>query len=190
MTASDTDTRTPWRAVRPGTRGFTLLEVMVSVAILAIAVVPMLLTRERCYDMAYDTKIQRMLQDLAQQKLADIALTVIDGDEAGEIEGAPGFSYSYEVTIYDFQSGLDSEEEDEEERDSRLDTFNAPGDAVFADNDFDQVHDLMARHVILKIYAPDEGDGKMEEYVIDTYLPLLMTEEQFKRYGSDNQDDF
>jgi hypothetical protein len=131
-----------------------------------------------------------MLQHLAQQKLADIALTVIHGDEAGEIEGAPGFTYSFEVTIYDFQSGLDSEEEDEDERDSRLDTFNAPGDAVFADDDFDEVHDLMARHVLLKIYAPEQGDGEVLEYIIDTYLPLLMTEEQFKRYGSGDEDGF
>lgn len=177
----------PSRRPASGKGGFTLLEVMVSVAILAVAVVPMLLTRERCYNMAYDTKVMRTLQEMAQQQLADISINVIRGEGAGELEGAPGFYYEYTVTIYDFRSGL--EEDEDEDNESRLDTTNAPGDAVFADEDVEDVGPLMARHVVIKVFAPDDGDAKGVEYTIDTYIPLLMTEDQFEKLQEDNQDE-
>jgi len=171
------------RCSRRRTGGFTLLEVMVSVSILALAVVPMLLTRERCYDMALSNKVARTLKELAQQQLAYISLNVIRGESAGEVEGAPGFRYEYDVTIYDFGSGL--EEDEEEDNESRLDTTNAPRDAVYSDEDVDAVGPLMARHVVLKVFAPEGIDENIEEFLIDTYLPLLMTEEQFERLKGD-----
>jgi hypothetical protein len=152
---------------------------MVSVAILALAVVPMLLTRERCYDMAIGNKVSRTLKDMAQRQLAYISLNVIRGESAGEIEDAPGFRYEYSVTIYDFGSGL--EEDEEENNDSRLDTTNAPRDAVFSDEDVENVGPLMARHVVLKVFAPEEAGEEGEEFMIDTYIPILMTEEQYER---------
>jgi len=162
---------------------------MVSVAILAVAVVPMLLTRERCYNMAYDTKVMRTLQDMAQQQLAHISINIIRGEGAGELEGAPGFYYEYTVTIYDFRSGLEDDENEDDNNESRLDTSNAPGDAVFADEDVEDVGPLMARHVVIKVFAPDEDDAKGIEYTIDTYIPLLMTEDQFERLQEENQDE-
>jgi hypothetical protein len=160
---------------------------MVSVAILALAVVPMLLTRERCYDMAIGNKISRTLKDLAQRQLAYISLNVIRGESAGEIEDAPGFRYEYSVTIYDFGSGL--EEDEEEDNQSRLDTTNAPRDAVFSDEDVDAVGPLMARHVVLKIFAPEGFAEGSEEFMIDTYIPLLMTEEQYEKLQNGSPDE-
>jgi prepilin-type N-terminal cleavage/methylation domain-containing protein len=171
-------------------RGFTLLEVMVSVAILALAVVPMLLTREHCYDMAYNTKNERTIQELAQRQLAYLALNVIRGEGAGEVEGAPDYFYEYTITIYDFRSGLEEDEDEINDRETgRLDTGNAPRDAVFADEDTEDVGPHMARHVILKLYAVDGGEEKGKEFVLDTYIPLLMTKEQFDNLKKDRTDE-
>ncbi len=166
-------------------RAFTLLEVMVSVAVLALAVVPMLLTREYCYDSATETKILCLQQELAKRQLSYIALNVIRGEGAGDFEDYPDFTYEYEVTIYDFQAGL---EEDEENDDGAFNT-TAPGDAVYVDNDLDNVGSHMARHIILRVYAPDQDDGQEAEYVIDTYVPLLLTREQYNKMQDDKNNE-
>ena len=188
MTPSDRTRAVPRSIRRRRPWGFTLLEVMVSVAILALAVVPMLLTRERCYEMAYKTKIERTLQELAQRQLAQISLNVIRGEGSGEIEDAPGFSYEYTVTIYDFASGLDENDCQRNGNDGgNLDTSNAPRDAVFADEDVKDVGPMMARHVVLKVYAPSEDDeSKGKEYDLDTYIPLLLTKDQFEKMQKEN----
>jgi|GEM_PF-3473121 len=173
-------------------RGFTLLEVMVSVAILGLAVVPMLLTRERCYDIAFDTKISRSLHELAHHQLAQIAMTVFRGEGAAEIEGYPGFFYEYSVSIYDFRSGLEEDDEynnNDRYNEGRLDTADAPRDAVFADEDVDEVGPLMARHVVLKVFASEEICDERREYVIDTYIPLLMTDEQYEKMTETGEDE-
>jgi len=151
---------------------------MISVAILALAVIPMLLTREHCFDNAYDTKVSFTIQELAKRKLADISLNVTHGRGNGEFEQARGYTFEYEVTLFDFRTGL---EEDEEDRDSEyFDTTRS--DAVYADDESDLIDSLTARHVVLRVFAPpktDDEDGF--EYVIDTYIPVLMTREQFEK---------
>ena len=46
---------------------------------------------------------------------------------------------------------------------------------------------MVMRHVELKIVFPtfvgDENAGELNEYIVDTYIPMLMTEEQFEYQG-------
>jgi prepilin-type N-terminal cleavage/methylation domain-containing protein len=163
---------------REARRGFTLLEVMVSVAILAVTIIPMLLLREESYEKAYDTKMFRVVQTLAQYQLSNIAMEVRTGDGSGDFEGYPEFRYEYRVTLYDFGAGV---EEDEEQDDRYF--GHQPDDSVFPDEDAESYGPMVMRHVELTVFFPSMDDleeGYVEkEYVIDTYIPVLLTEEQF-----------
>ncbi|MHC4944057.1 MAG: type IV pilus modification PilV family protein [Planctomycetota bacterium] len=162
-------------------RGFTLLEVMVSVAILAIAIVPMLFLREDSFNKAIKTKAERMAQQLAQQLLSQIALEVRAGTHHGEFEGWSDYQYEYTVTIYDFGSSFG--DEDFYDEDDRF-YNNDPDDSVYLDEDLQSYGPMVMRHVELIVTYPnfvDEEGGDGNEYIVDTYMPLLMTEEQFER---------
>ena len=154
---------------------------MVAVAVLALAVVPMLVTREFCWTSAYDSKVSFRMQELAKEKLADIALNVTRDEGSGSFENDPAFSFEYEVTLYDFASGL--EDEDLNKQDDGVFDTSRYSDAVYDRDDPDNVGPLMARHVILKIYGPsaDSESQEPKEFVLETYLPVLMTRKQWDR---------
>jgi len=165
--------------------GFTLLEVMVSVAILAVAIVPMLYLREVSFHKAMATKALRAAQQLAQDKLSEIALEVRSGEGSGAFEGWDDFRFDYTVTLYDFSSGFGDEELDEA---FDLEDRSNPSDGLFRDDELKEIGPMMMRHVELTVtYSVNLGDdgGEENEYVIDTYMPALLTEQQFE-YQQDN----
>jgi prepilin-type N-terminal cleavage/methylation domain-containing protein len=161
-------------------QGFTLLEVMVAVAILAVSIVPMLYLREDSFAKAMNTKAERTAQQLAQDLLSQIALEVRTGSQTGEFEGWTDYQYEYTVTIYDFGSSFGDEDfYDEDDRYFRDD----PEDSVYFDDEMENYGPMVMRHVELIVTYPsftDEG-GDGNEYIIDTYMPLLLTEEQYER---------
>ena len=165
-----------------GCDGFTLLEVMVAMAILAVSIIPMLLLRENSYHRAMETKRMRVLRELAQRELDTIALNVRYGDGSGQFEDWSDIRYEYKVTLYDFGAGMGTGEDE-----SGFDSFSgssSPNDSVFADENQDSYGPMVMRHVELTLYytAPDESGEEMEEkYVVETYLPLLLTEDQYQR---------
>lgn len=163
-------------------RGFTLLEVMVSVAVLAIGIVPILFLRENSYMKAMNTKAQRIAQQLAQQLISEIALEVRVDEGSGEFEGWSDFHYEYTVTLYDFGSSMGNEDYFGDDGDPYFDkNFN---DNVYLDEELQEFGPMMMRHLELIITYPTyvgEDAGEESEYIIDTYIPALMTEEQFER---------
>jgi hypothetical protein len=152
---------------------------MVAVAILAVTIIPMLLIREESYEKAYDTKVIRVVQRLAQDQLSFIAMEVRTGEDAGEFEGFPDFRYEYRVTLYDFGEGVEEDQEDDSYFGYQPDDQTDP-----LDEDARSYGPLVMRHVELTLFYPvmdDLEQGYVEkEYVVDTYLPVLLTEEQFE----------
>jgi hypothetical protein len=154
---------------------------MVSIALLAGLIVPMLLLREESYQKALHSQALRTAQELAMQQLAVISMEVRIGKGGGEMEGWPEYRYEYEVTLYDFGAGV---EDDEESLNDPYNNFNQPGDSVFVDEDADTIGPMVMRHVELRIFYPTldyESEDGEEEYIVDTYIPALLTEEQFEK---------
>jgi prepilin-type N-terminal cleavage/methylation domain-containing protein len=159
--------------------GFTLLEIMVSVAILAMAIVPLLLIRERSYTCALYSHSLRKAQEFAQLQLGKIALEVRTGEGSGSFEGWENYTFEYKVSLYDFGGGMLAGDED-------YDPFGentGPGDSVFPEDDEETFGPMVMRHVELTIFFPsvrEEEEDLINEYVIDTYIPVLLTEEQYQ----------
>jgi prepilin-type N-terminal cleavage/methylation domain-containing protein len=169
--------------------GFTLLEVMVSVAILALSIVPILILREDSFTKAMTTKAERTAQQLAQQLISQLALEERVGEGGGEFEDWPDFRFEYTVTVYDFGTGMGDEDYYDEYGDPYYD--QQPDDSVLFDEDLTDCGPLMTRHVEVIVYYPTfVGEDNLEEkeYIIDTYLPMLMTEEQYERQLNEESD--
>ena len=163
-------------------RGFTLLEVMVAMAILAVTIIPMLLLREHSFNRALETKRMRVLRELARRELDVIALNVRYGQGSGQFEDWSDIRYEYKVTLYDFGAGMGTGDGEGGFDDSF--SGSAPGDAVYAEEDPDSYGPMVMRHVELTLYyvAPDEaGEEREQKYMVDTYLPLLLTEDQYQQ---------
>ncbi len=82
------------------TRGFTLLEVMIAVAVLAIALVSLLGSQSQTISVATDARFDTVAALLAQEKMAEIRLLdfeQVESDSGTFEEGFSEFSWSTEV---------------------------------------------------------------------------------------------
>ncbi len=84
-------------------RGFTLLEVMVAVALIAVALTTLLVSQSQSVSLANDAKFETMAVLLAQGKINEL-LTVeaagLSGDSGDFGEEYPG--YAWEAVVSDF----------------------------------------------------------------------------------------
>jgi general secretion pathway protein I len=83
-----------------GQRGFTFLEVMVAVAILAIAFVTLIGSQSQSVSIAGESRFKVLAALLAQQKLAELESTDFDelsGGEGDFGEEYPGYRWQAEV---------------------------------------------------------------------------------------------
>jgi general secretion pathway protein I len=91
-------------------RGFTLLEVMIAVAILAIALVTLLGSQSQSVSFANSAKFETMAALLAQSKMSEITIQAADSlsSDSGDFgEDYPG--YTWEATVSDVSyEGLDA----------------------------------------------------------------------------------
>ncbi len=84
-----------------GTAGFTLLEVMIAVSLIAIALVTLIGAQSRSIDIATRSRFEAMAALLAQRKLAEICLLEygLVNDGTGDFgEDHPGFRWKSQVT--------------------------------------------------------------------------------------------
>lgn len=83
-----------------GRDGFTLLEVMVAVAILAITLVTLLGMQSRSLSLATEAKFNSVASMLALAKLAEIesGLTALESDSGTFGDDFPGFAWKIEST--------------------------------------------------------------------------------------------
>ncbi len=171
-------------------RGFTLLEIMVTVAMLGFVILPMLQVRQTSTRKAY--RASRLIMGLshAEQLLADCALEVreLEGLE-GEVEGDPTFTYEMTLKEYDLSTGLNVYDDELEE-----DVFDdyeqglLPGDAGVPPDDEDEERSSPHRVRRYKITvfwpswdapgADDEDDDALDELTIEGFLPRVFEEEE------------
>lgn len=186
------------RAFNPSSRqGFTLLEIMVSVAVLGLSIVPLLLLREVSFNKAVNTKAMRTAQELAKRTLSMIALEVRGGTGDGSYEDWPQYRYEYTVTLYDFSAGMEADLE--EEMNDNFDRSDYPEDSIYLDEDSEEeIGPMVMRHVELTVFFPslewggeeDDEGGMEEEYIVDTYMPPLLTEEQFEKQQETGSEEY
>ena len=83
-------------------RGFTLLEVMIAVALIAVALVTLLGSQSQSVSFANSAKFETMAALLAQSKMSEI--TIQDADSLSSDSGSFGEDYpgySWEATVSD-----------------------------------------------------------------------------------------
>jgi len=87
--------------VVPGVSGFTLLEVMVAVAVIAIAFVTLIGAQSQSVSIATRSKFDAMASLLAQRKIAELNLldyNELAGGEGNFGEDSPNFTWRVKVT--------------------------------------------------------------------------------------------
>jgi general secretion pathway protein I len=93
-----------------GAAGFTLLEVMVAVAVIAIAFVTLLGAQSQSVSIATGSKFDAMASLLAQGKLADLGVqnySEVTSSSGNFGEDFPGFSWKTEVSeLSDSETGI------------------------------------------------------------------------------------
>ena len=91
-------------------RGFTLLEVMIAVALIAIALVTLLGSQSQSVSFANSAKFETMAALLAQSKMSEMTIQAADslsGDSGNFGDDYPG--YAWEATVSDISlEGMDT----------------------------------------------------------------------------------
>ena len=89
----------------PGQKGFTLLEVIIAVAIMGASLAILLGAVNRNLVMASQSKNQSIAYALAQQKIGEIEMQGYPqvGQEQGTFEEFPGFNWYVNVLPYDIE---------------------------------------------------------------------------------------
>lgn len=138
-------------------RGFTLLEIMVTLALVGTAVIPMLLIRERAARQHHQARHANVARMLARQLLSEVEFRGVD-QNSGDFDGYPGFHYELEVEEVDLVTG---DEEDEEEDEPGSPNYNGPGDAIFPEEEDDGEYPV--RRVSLTIFYPNLKNTEADE---------------------------
>jgi prepilin-type N-terminal cleavage/methylation domain-containing protein len=176
--------------------GFTLLEMMICIAILAVAVFPLLLIKEESQLAATDAKMRRIARNSIQNILSKAMIELYPGDTMrGDLadEGYPNIQYELECEDLDLSTEISSadesttagdsifktaaeekkEKEDKERRErSAFDDPAANIDARF-----------LCRHVKITItYTMGSGDNPEKgEIKTETYLNPLPPKKDFSK---------
>ena len=180
----------PTSAERRSERGFTLIEIMVTVALLGVVILPILQVRQVSTRKAY--RASRLIMGLshAEQLLADCALELreFEGQE-GEIENDPTFTYAITLKEYDLSTGLNVY--DDELENDVFDDYEQgllPGDAGVPpdDEDEERTSPHRVRRYKITVFWPswnapssdDEDDDALDELTIEGFLPRVFEDEE------------
>lgn len=168
-------------ARRRGCRGFTLLEVLVTLAIVAAAIVPLLVVRDATWNIAY--RSGHMLKAAAYAE-AILATRMTNPDDVKDyqavIEDDPAFSYELTVESFDLSTGRADSEDEKGDPNSNfsVDPAFLPPDAHPAPEDAKDVYKdpQHVRRFKLKISYPGLEEDKKGEYLLEGYLPMAKKE--------------
>jgi len=182
MTAiSGTEPSAPPPTRKP--RGFTLLEIMLTITLVGVTIIPLLLIRERTVRQSYRAHHLNTARTLARELLSELEFHELDQMQ-GEFDGYPGFSYSIEVEEVDLVTG--EEEEDEDNPYSTSGNYQ-PADKYDPENDEEEEMDYPVRRVTLTLKYPnlkESASDEPEELKIVTIFPPLPNEDD--EFGKSN----
>jgi len=166
-----------------GCAGFTLLEVLVTLAIVASAIVPLLVVRDATWNIAY--RSGHMLKAAAYAE-AILAEHMTDPDDLREhkgfVEEDPAFHYELTIEGYDLSTGRVDEPEDEDAI-STTSNFSSqsaftPSDAAAApEEQLDLYKDPQhVRRFRLRVLYPGLDEDREGQYLLEGYLPMARKE--------------
>jgi prepilin-type N-terminal cleavage/methylation domain-containing protein len=171
-------------------RGFTLLEIMVTVALLGTLILPILQVREVCTRKAY--KASQLIKGLshAEQLFADCVFELRElEDQEGQIESDPLFTYSMTLKEYDLSTGLNVyDDEVDDDVFSDYEEGLLPGDAGIPpdDEDEERASPHRIRRYKISVFWPswdppsadDDDEDSFDELTIEGFLPRVFEEEE------------
>ncbi|MHC4846026.1 MAG: type IV pilus modification PilV family protein [Planctomycetota bacterium] len=155
--------------------GFTLLEIMVTLAVVGLAILPVLTVREDSAHMAY--RSSRMMQALtyAERLLAErMTDPEVLKDRVGFIEDDPAFRYEISIEDFDLATGRVEEEDDDPNSPYSINSPFAPADAGVPPGmeDEEEMNDPnLVRRVKLTIFYPGLDEELEEKVVLEGYIP-------------------
>jgi prepilin-type N-terminal cleavage/methylation domain-containing protein len=159
-------------------RGFTLIEVMVTLALVALAILPLLELRQRASNMAFRSGHMLQAMTYAQQLLADRATDPeLVKDRQGVIEEDPVYRYEITVENFDLSTGRVENQSDVDNAANGGTNFTnqsafAPSDAGAPPADTSDENDAYkVRRVKVTVYYPAlEGDTE-EKVELEGFTP-------------------
>jgi len=163
-------------------QGFTLLEIMVTVGLIGITILPILQVREEATNRAWRTA--QMLRALhhAQELLAEYGREIRQMDKfESRVEEEPVFRYVITFEDWDLSTGRPEDElEDDDLLDDNPTGSIVPPDAGVLEEDVrDDPHRV--RRFRIKIFWPDvndfENEDAEEELMIEGFLPRMWEEQ-------------
>lgn len=161
--------------------GFTLLELMLTLAIVGLALVPMLSVREGAQNRAFRTVHMLAALDHAQTELAERVLERLARDE--EVHAKDQFTsdgtYTYELLVerFDLASGRPESDEDEDQAGQFTDEFMSRfGDAGLPEEEAED-DPYLVRHYRLAVTYPDASEKGSATLVLEGFWPLVEARE-------------
>ena len=163
------------RSAEPRQRGFTLLEVMVTVGLIGIVLLPILQVREQATNRAFRSKYMLLALHHGQELLARYGREIDQIDKyEGRVEEAPSLRYEISFQDWDLSTGRPVDEELED--DPFANDYGAlpPSDAVAAEEEEDIDDPHRVRRFSIKIYFPDvDTEDKEEMVVLEGFIPRM-----------------
>lgn len=160
--------------MRSDARGFTLLEVLVAVALIGISIIPMLAVRERSQNQAYQARNANLARALACEILSEIEFHGIDRN-GGPIDGYPGFEFEVEIHEEDLLTG-ESAEDDKDPYGKKPNASGqpnyVPGDAMLPP-DAEKEYPVRIVRLTLRYPSLQPDAEEPESLVIETIFPAL-----------------
>jgi prepilin-type N-terminal cleavage/methylation domain-containing protein len=183
----------PTRAPRRRAAGFTLLEVLVSLAIVAIAVFPALQIVEEAQRDVYEAKFELLCAGRMRSLLAEITRTAKPGENGngdfGSMSEDEGFDerFAFANIKYEWQCrsadlsldvipGADLSDEEKQEQADRRARQEKLDEAKQDDEGIDDR--FRARYLRVSCKYRLGTDEEERELVVETYVPPLPTEDQ------------
>ncbi|MFO1052129.1 MAG: prepilin-type N-terminal cleavage/methylation domain-containing protein [Planctomycetota bacterium] len=144
--------------------GFTLLEALVAVAILAMVIIPFLSMRTRAIEDSADARGWRVAREIAERYLSEIQAGARESPPTNrlsvDVEGYPGFSYKVligEAAISEEQTAL-----------AGTDSFrggSSEGDRLAWQKDRQQLREAQSRGLSMTDYQDSLHEKEMQERI-------------------------
>jgi prepilin-type N-terminal cleavage/methylation domain-containing protein len=178
--------------------GFTLLEVMVTLAVIAISVFKILELREKSINTSIDARNENLARMLAREILTELEFHDIE-NRGGPIDEYPGFAFTLDVEEIDLVTGEGDPEAEKREQEKQRKREGEDSSSRFAPTDAqdnsDELQELVypVRKVKLTLRYPNlrEDSKEPNQLVVETVLPPLpeSIEEHNRKMSSEFQNE-